>query len=113
MVPEIIIVVPPLLGLKGNLEMTLAARYNTHTLLSACKTTVTFPLKLPGINTHAQHTCKTTVTSTLKDEHGSEPWSDGREGRRNLDNRRKPGETKKISSKRVSLHGPEAPSPLP
>ena len=27
MVPEIIIVVPPLLGLKGNLEMTLAARY--------------------------------------------------------------------------------------
>ena len=26
MVPEIIIVVPPLLGLKGNLEMTLAAR---------------------------------------------------------------------------------------
>merc|ERR1719398_238055 len=29
MVPEIIIVVPPLLGLKGNLEMTLAARMST------------------------------------------------------------------------------------
>jgi len=29
MVPEIIIVVPPLLGLKGNLEMTLAARLST------------------------------------------------------------------------------------
>ena len=28
-VPEIIIVVPPLLGLKGNLEMTLAARMST------------------------------------------------------------------------------------
>ena len=87
MVPEIIIVVPPLLGLKGNLEMTLAARYDTHMHM--------------------------TVTLTFKDEHGSEPRSDGREGRRNLDNRRKPGEAKKISSKRVSLHGPEAPSPLP
>jgi len=29
MVPEIIIVIPPLLGLKGNLEMTLAARMST------------------------------------------------------------------------------------
>ena len=28
-VPEIIIVVPPLLGLKGNLEMTLASRLST------------------------------------------------------------------------------------
>ena len=28
-VPEIIIVIPPLLGLKGNLEMTLAARMST------------------------------------------------------------------------------------
>ena len=29
MVPEIIIVIPPLLGLKGNLEMTLDARMST------------------------------------------------------------------------------------
>ena len=79
MVPEIIIVVPPLLGLKGNLEMTLAARYDTYCSASSYM--------------------HMTVTFTLKDEHGSEPRSNGREGRRNLDNRRKPGEEKRSAAK--------------
>ena len=42
-IPELIILVPPLLGLKGNLEMTLASRLSTQvieltivTLLSLC-----------------------------------------------------------------------------
>ena len=36
-IPEIMIVVPPLLGLKGNLEMTLAARMSTASNLGLLK----------------------------------------------------------------------------
>ena len=39
-VPELIILVPPLLGLKGNLEMTLASRLSTQVI--DCSTLVTF-----------------------------------------------------------------------
>ncbi|CAN7937617.1 unnamed protein product, partial [Ixodes hexagonus] len=39
-VTELFIVVPPLLGLKGNLEMTLAARLSTQANLGHMKTTV-------------------------------------------------------------------------
>jgi len=31
-VPELMILVPPLLGLKGNLEMTLASRLSTQVI---------------------------------------------------------------------------------
>ena len=36
-----------------------------------------------------------TITLILKDEHGSQPGSNGREGSRNFDNHRKPGDPPK------------------
>jgi len=35
-IPQLIILVPPLLGLKGNLEMTLASRLSTQVTIQHC-----------------------------------------------------------------------------